>query len=309
MVTDVPGPPDFATNEPTASTRQPAPRRHLGETLIPTRTAHNGYSLPAIGFGTYRLNGRTGADTVRSAIQHGYRLLDSAFSYEHEGAVGHAVRQCGVDREELIITSKLPGRHHGFDQAIATVQESVYRTGLDCIDLYLIHWPNPQEDKYVDAWRGLIAARNSGLVRQIGVCNFLPEHLDRLHAETGELPVVNQIELHPYFPQIDALAFHRRHGILTQAWSPMGRGNDLLSNPVITEIAAARGISAAQTVLAWHAAINAIPLPKASSPDRQQENIDVLGIRLLAGEIVRITELGRPDGRNDNQDPAIYQEF
>jgi len=277
--------------------------------MIPSLTAHNGFTPPAIGFGTYRLNGHPGTDIVRSAIQHGYRLVDSAFSYENEGAVGRAARTGGVDRDELIITSKLPGRHHAFDQAIATVQESVDRTGLDHLDLYLIHWPNPRENRYVDAWRGLISARNSGLVRQIGVCNFLPEHLDRLNAETGELPVVNQIELHPYFPQTEALAFHREHGILTQAWSPMGRGNDLLSNPVITEIAARQNISAAQVVLAWHLGIGAIPLPKASSSTRQKENIDVFGIHLSGDEIARITGLGRPDGRNADQHPAHYQEF
>lgn len=277
--------------------------------MIPALTAHNGFQLPAVGFGTYRLNGRAGVDTIVNAIRNGYRLLDSAFTYENEGAVGQAVRTCVVDRNDLIVTSKLPGRHHAFDQAITTVQESIYRTGLEYLDLYLIHWPNPQVDRYIEAWQALIKARDDGLLRQIGVCNFLPEHLDRLQAETGELPVVNQIELHPYFPQTQALAFHREHGILTQAWSPMGRGNDLLSNPVVTEIAVTHGVSAAQTVLAWHIAIGAIPVPKASHTRRQQENLDVFGVHLSEDDVASITSLGRTNGRNADQDPAHYQEF
>ncbi|GAA2219053.1 aldo/keto reductase [Promicromonospora sukumoe] len=276
---------------------------------IPTVATPSGYTLPAVGFGTYRLRGESGARAVGDALDAGYRLLDSAASYQNEGAVGAAVRRSDVPREEIVVTSKLPGKYQAFDDAIQTVEESVLRTGLDAVDLYLIHWPNPSVGRYVEAWRALIEARERGLVRQIGVCNFLSEHLDRLAQETGELPAVNQIELHPYFPQTEALAFHREHGILTESWSPIGRGNDLLDHPVITEIAKEHGVSAAQTVLAWHVACGAIPLPKAAGHDRQRENLAIFEVGLTDDEIARITALGRPDGRTAGQDPATYEEL
>lgn len=266
-------------------------------------------SLPELGFGTYRLNGAEGADAVTRAIDAGYRLIDSAFNYENEGAVGRAVRTADVDRDAVIFTSKLPGRHHAYDEAIRTIEESVYRSGLDRIDLYLIHWPNPRVGKYVDAWRALIEARARGLVGAIGVSNFLPEHLERIETETGERPLVNQIELHPYFPQTDALAYHRERGILTEAWSPLGRGNDLLLNPVIVSVADAHDATPGQTVLAWHRAVGSIPIPKAASGERQRENLESLGLELSDDEVAAITALGRPDGRTHGQDPATYEEF
>ncbi|MEV1076093.1 aldo/keto reductase [Micromonospora parva] len=276
---------------------------------IPHLTAADGTTLPAIGLGTYQLNGSAGVDAIGQAIRAGYRLLDSAFNYENEGAVGRAVRSAGDVRDELIVTSKLPGRHHSYDEALTTVEESVFRTGLDRIDLYLIHWPNPKVDRYVQAWRALIEARERGLVRHIGLSNFLPEHIERLVAETGVAPVVNQIEVHPYFPQQEALDYHREHGILVQGWSPLGHGNDLRQHPVIGEIAAAHGVSPAQAILAWHVARQVIPLPKAASPQRQAENLDVFGITLTDAEVAAITALGRPDGRLAGQDPAVYEEF
>ncbi len=209
---------------------------------------------------------------IEQAIDGGWTLLDSAFNYENEGAVGRAVRNSGR-RDELIVTSKLPGRHHARDEAIATIEESLFRTGLDVLDLYLIHWPNPGVDKYVEAWGALIEARDRGLVKAIGVCNFEPAHLDRLKAETGELPQVNQIELHPYFPQAELLAYDAEHGIITEAWTPLGRGNDLLEHPVLTEVAQVHDATTAQVALAWSIALGALPLPKAASPQRQAENL------------------------------------
>ncbi|MEV1157493.1 aldo/keto reductase [Micromonospora chokoriensis] len=276
---------------------------------IPHLTAADGTALPAIGLGTYQLNGSAGVDAIGHAIRAGYRLLDSAVNYENEGAVGRAARSAGEVRDELIVTSKLPGRHHRYDEALTTIEESVFRTGLDHVDLYLIHWPNPKEDLYVQAWRALIEARERGLVRHIGLSNFLPEHIERLVAETGVAPVVNQIEVHPYFPQQEALDYHREQGILVQGWSPLGHGNDLLQHPVIVEIANAHGVSPAQTILAWHVARQVIPLPKAASPQRQAENLDVFGITLTDAEVEAITALGRPDGRLSDQDPAVYEEF
>lgn len=280
--------------------------------MIPTTTAHAGLTLPVLGFGTYRLRGRGGEAAVERAIAAGYRLLDSACNYENEGIVGAAVRASdrhGVPRQALIVTSKLPGRHHEHDAALATIEESVARAGLDRIDLYLIHWPNPQRDRYVEAWQALIEAKERGLVGAIGVCNFLPEHLERLQTETGVLPEVNQIELHPYFPQEEQLAYDREHGIITQAWSPLGRGNDVLERPELAEIAAAHDATPGQVALAWAIARGAVPLPKAASAERQRENLGALGLELSDDDIAAITALGRSDGRLGDQDPAVYEEL
>ncbi|WP_456286935.1 aldo/keto reductase [Microbacterium sp. JZ70] len=276
---------------------------------IPTWTAHGGLELPVLGFGTYRLKGSDGADGVARAIEKGYRLIDSAFNYENEGTVGAGVRRAGIDRDEVIVTSKLPGRHHAYDEALETIEESVFRSGLGDIDLYLIHWPNPKTDRYVEAWEALIEARERGLVKAIGVCNFLPEHLERLERETGVLPEVNQIEMHPYFPQEELLRFDAEHGILTEAWSPLGRGNDLLENEVIVDIARKHGATPGQTVLAWAIARVSIPIPKAASDERQIENLGALEVELDEDDIAAITALGRPDGRLADQDPAEYEEF
>jgi diketogulonate reductase-like aldo/keto reductase len=275
----------------------------------PTRTGDSGLSLPAIGFGTYSLYGDSGTNAIVEAIRLGYRLIDSAVNYENEGAVGTAVRRSGIGRDELIITSKLPGRHHHFDDALNSVEESLMRMGLEHIDIYLIHWPNPLENHYVEAWTALIEARSRGLVHHIGVSNFLPEHLERLRAETGELPALNQIELHPYFPQAELVAYHREHGILTEAWSPLGRGSDLLTNPVITKVAREHSVTPAQVVLASHVHIGAIAIPKSHSVKRQRENLDIFDISLTKDNIDLIGTLARSDGRLENQDPAVHQEF
>ncbi|WP_246119627.1 aldo/keto reductase [Aeromicrobium flavum] len=264
--------------------------------------------LPAVGFGTYQLNGLVAVEAIGSALDAGYRLLDSAMNYENEGAVGAAVRRSGVPRDEVIVTSKLPGRHHAYAQAVTSVEESVLRTALDHLDLHLIHWPNPSHDLYVEAWQALIDARERGLVREIGVCNFLPEHLDRLERETGVVPAVNQIELHPYFPQVEALEDHRRRGIAVEAWSPLGRKSDLLVNPVVTEIAAQHDVTPAEAVLAWHAAIGTVPLPKSADPGRQRLNLAAVAIALDPAEVDRLTALGRPDGRLFGGDPAVWIE-
>ncbi|MFZ1382320.1 MAG: aldo/keto reductase, partial [Scrofimicrobium sp.] len=194
-----------------------------------------GVELPKIGLGTYRLNGESGARAIDAAIGAGYRLIDSAFNYDNEGAVGQAVRNTEVPREELIITSKLAGRYHAYDQARDSIEESLFRLGLDQIDLYLIHWPLPKVDKYVEAWEALVNAQQRGIVRWIGVSNFLPEHIERLEKETGVLPAVNQLQLHPYFPDTEAVEYNASRGIITEAWSPLGRGRELLDEPVIKD--------------------------------------------------------------------------
>lgn len=276
---------------------------------IPTLVLNDGHRLPALGLGTYKFKGADGVRAITSALANGYRLLDSAFNYENEGTLGEAVRTAGVARDALHLTSKLPGRHQRFDAALATIEESLYRARLDHWDLYLIHWPNPARGLYVEAWRALIEARRRGLVRSIGVSNFLPEHLATLGRETGVLPAVNQVELHPYFPQAEQLAFDRAHGIVTQAWSPLGRANALLQEPILQAIAQRLGRSVAQVILRWQVQLGAVPLPKASGAARQAENRSVFDFVLSEQDLSDIATLARTDGRLAGQDPARYEEF
>ena len=207
------------------------------EKIIPEVTLNDGLKLPVVGMGTYLIRGNEGVNALLSAMDTGYRLLDSAYNYENEGTIGEAVRRTSVPREKLRITSKLPGRYQEYDKAVGTIQESLYRAGLDYYDLYLIHWPNPSQDKYVEAWQALIDAKKWGLIRSIGVCNFLPEHIDRLEKETGVLPSVNQVELHPFFNQEEQRKYHAEKGIVTQSWSPLTRGIRDIEIPELQQIA------------------------------------------------------------------------
>ncbi|WP_436665193.1 aldo/keto reductase [Lactiplantibacillus plantarum] len=274
-----------------------------------TYTLCDGLTVPKIGFGTYKLNGAHGVQVIDSAIDRGYRLLDTAFNYENEGAVGEAVRRSSVPRSELLISSKLPGRHHTYTEAINTIQESLYRAGLDYYDLYLIHWPNPKEDHYVEAWQALIDAQKLGLIRSIGVSNFLPEHLERLNKETGVLPVINQVELHPYFNQQAQRDYDQAHGILTQDWSPLGRASEMLQNETLKEIAVHYHKNVGQLILRCELQLGTLPIPKSSTPSRQAGNMDVFDFEISAADMATINGLSQVDGRLNNQDPAVYQEF
>ncbi|MBN7276233.1 aldo/keto reductase [Lactobacillus acetotolerans] len=276
---------------------------------IPTLTTADGLTLPSVGFGTYKLNGAVGVNAITKALSNGYRLLDTAFNYENEGTVGEAIRRSDVPREKIIVSSKLPGRHHKYNEALATIQESLYRAGLDYYDMYLIHWPNPKENHYVEAWQALITAQKWGLVRSIGVSNFLPEHIDRLVKETGVGPVVNQIELHPYFSEKQLRAYDEKHNIITMAWSPIGRASSMLKDPVIKKIADHKGLSTSRVILRWETQLGVIPIPKSSKSFRQVENLNLFDFKLSDEEMQTITNLDKPDGRLNNQDPAKYEEF
>lgn len=278
-------------------------------TKIPEIELNDGIKIPAIGFGTYALNGTDGVRKITNAIDTGYRLIDTAFNYENEGAVGRAVRQSSVPREELLITSKLPGRHHSYDEAISTIQESLFRAGLDYYDFYLIHWPNPKVNLYVEAWQAMIEARKLGLIRSIGVCNFLPEHLERLKQETGVLPSMNQIELHPEFIQEEQRAWNKEHGIVTESWSPLGRGSSVLENERIAQIGKAYNKSISQVILRWHVQLGAVPIPKAASAEHQRDNLNIFDFELTEAEMGVISGITSPTGRIDDQDPASYEEF
>jgi diketogulonate reductase-like aldo/keto reductase len=277
--------------------------------MIPTHTLNDGHALPDLGFGTYPLRGPSGVEALTSALLQGYRLIDSAVNYENEGAVGAAVRRSGVPRDEVVVTSKLPGRHHGYAEAVTSVHESLYRMQLDHLDLYLIHWPNPRRDRYVEAWQALVDLQRAGLLRSIGVSNFLPEHLNRIIAETGVTPAVNQVELHPYFPQEQQREVHEQLGVRTESWSPLGQAGEVLHEPAVVDAARAHGRTAAQVILRWHLQLGAVPLPKAASPDRQRENLDVFDFELEAAEVAAITALGREQGRLWGADPLTNEEL
>jgi len=273
----------------------------------PSVGLNDGRTLPSIGLGTYGMNGAEGAGQIATAIESGYRLIDTALNYGNEDAVAEAVRRVDVPRDELVITTKLPGRHHGYDETIASFHESLGTLGLERVDLYLIHWPLPRVDKYVDSFRAFVKLQEDGLVSSVGVSNFTEAHLQRLADETGVVPAVNQIELHPYFPQAGLRAVHERMGIVTESWSPLAKQSELLSETVITDIAAAHGKTPTQVVLRWHVQLGAVPVPKSADPGRQRENLDVFDFELSAAEVEAISGLER--GRLWDGDPETHEEF
>jgi len=274
---------------------------------IPTVTLNDGIPFPELGLGTYGLRGDEGVAAIVAAIESGYRLLDTAVNYENEREVGEAVRQSGVDRGDLFVATKIPGRHHGFDEAIESTNTSLAVTGLDYLDLTLIHWPNPSVDKYLDTWRAMIELRERGLVRSIGVSNFTEQMLTRLIDETGVTPAVNQVELHPYFPQGALRAFHAAHGIRTESWSPLARRSELLQEQVLHELAELHGVTPTQVVLRWHVQLGSTPIPKSADADRQRENADVFGFALSDDQVAAISALER--GRLWDGDPNTHEEM
>jgi len=274
-----------------------------------THPLNDGRQLPAIGFGTYPLKGDEGIDAVVSAIEVGYRLLDTAVNYENEREVGEAIRRSGVPREELVVCSKLPGRHHGYDDAIGSVRGSLERLGLDRLDLHLIHWPNPSQGRYVEAWRALVDLQRDGLVTSIGVSNFTGDHLHRIIDETGVTPAVNQIELHPYFPQPEMRSVNADLGIRTESWSPLGKRQAPFTESPVAAAAEAHGVTPGQVILRWQVQLGAVPIPKSATPARQRENLDVFGFELTDDEMAVITALGRADGRLFGGDPETHEEM
>jgi 2,5-diketo-D-gluconate reductase A len=274
---------------------------------VPSRLLNDGNEIPAIGLGTYGLRGAAGTASVLEALDVGYRLLDTALNYENEREVGDAVRASSVPRESILVTTKLPGRHHGFDETRASFTESLGNLGLDYVDLYLIHWPLPRINRYIDSWRAMIQLRDAGLVRSIGVSNFTQEQITRLLAATGVAPAVNQIELHPRFPQQAMRDFNTNHGIVTESWSPLAVRSELTSNPVVAAVADAHGVTPTQAVLRWHIQLGAVPIPKSADPTRQRENIDVFGFELTDAEVESISAL--ESGRLWGADPDTHEEF
>lgn len=275
----------------------------------PLITMNDGHLIPSVGLGTYQIRGGEGLDQVLTAIQSGYRLLDTSTNYDSEGIVGEAIRRSGLPRSEFFVTTKLPGKYHHYEDALGMIQESLYRMGLEYFDLYLIHWPLPKRGLYVEAWKALIQAQKMGLIRSIGVSNFEPEHLDKIITETGVTPAVNQIEIHPYWVQEHMVKANAERGIITEAWSPLGRGNDALEEPIITSIAEKYGKTAGQIVLRWHVERGIVPIPKSRNLIHQRKNLAIFDFELTEDEVAQINTLEKPDGRIDGQDPNEYEEF
>jgi 2,5-diketo-D-gluconate reductase A len=270
-------------------------------TTAPTVTLSRGAEMPLLGLGTARTDDAEAAEAVRSAIETGYRLIDTAENYGNERGVGQGIRDAAIPREELFVTTKFNKRWHSLEGPRQAAEASLERLGLEYVDLLLIHWPNPGQDRYVEAWQGLVKLLDGGLVRAVGVSNFKPRHLERLIDETGEAPDVNQINLNPYAARTTSHAFHLQHGIVTEAWSPIRPAN-LLREPVVTEIAARRGATPAQVVLRWITQRGIVTVPKSSSPERQRENLESFGIQLTPQDLDAISALDRGENHVTDSD-------
>lgn len=276
---------------------------------IPTRTLNDGREIPAIGLGSYGLRGDEGVTAMVAALETGYRLIDTAVNYGNEREVGEAIRRSGVPRDEIVVCSKIPGRDHRYDDAIRSTRDSLGRLGLDRIDLHLIHWPNPSRGLYPEAWRALVDLRRDGLVTGIGVCNFTRAHLERIIDDSGVTPAVNQIELHPAFPQVEMRAVNERLGILTEAWSPLGKREAPFATAAVIEAAERYDVQPAQVVLRWQLQLGTVPIPKSADPARQRANLDAFGFSLTEDEVAAISALSRPDGRLFGGDPDSHEEM
>ena len=263
---------------------------------VPTLKLLSGPEIPVLGLGTYPLDNNEAERVVARALEVGYRLIDTAENYRNEEGVGRALRASGVERAQVFITTKFNAEWHGEDLAARAFEASARRLGVDYIDLLLIHWPNPAQDRYVDAWRGLISLREAGLVRSIGVSNFKPAHLQRLLDETGVLPDVNPTRLNPLVSRAELREFGERHGIVSEAYSPIGKGGELLEEPAILEIAERLGRTPAQVVLRWHVQLGNVAIPKTGNLERLRENLDVFDFELTDADMRAISALDRGEG-------------
>lgn len=262
----------------------------------PSIKLNDGRSIPQLGLGVWQASNDEAALAVRTALQAGYRHVDTAAIYNNEDGVGEGIRAAGVKREEIFVTTKLWNDAQGSDSVLKACDQSLKRLGLEYVDLYLIHWPAPRKGLYLDSWRSLIRLRDEGRVRSIGVSNFTAEHLDRIIAETGVTPVLNQIELHPRFQQKALRKAHAARKVVTESWSPLGQGK-LLKDPVIGAIAAKHKRTPAQVIIRWHLDSGLVVIPKSVTPNRIQENFDVFGFKLDAEDMAKIAALDANDGR------------
>ena len=258
---------------------------------IPSLHLNDGRTIPQIGLGTASLNDDKVAPVIVTAIEAGYRHIDTAFRYGNQRGVGKGIRDSGIQREELFVTTKLDGEFQGNERAIAGLDECLSQLGLEYVDLLLIHWPLPQRDEYISTWKTFEQLAAAGKARSIGVSNFKPAHLDRLLAETTIRPVVNQIQLNPRITRPDQVAYGRAHEIVTVAWSPLGQGSDLLNEPTLATIAATYGKTPAQIVLRWDIELGIVAIPRSSNTERLAQNLDIFDFTLTADEIAAISAL------------------
>ncbi|MYX38848.1 MULTISPECIES: aldo/keto reductase [unclassified Streptomyces] len=272
-------------------------------TPTPDITLNNGVTMPQLGFGVFQVPDADTAAAVTAALENGYRSIDTAAIYGNEAGVGQALAASGVARDELFVTTKLWNGDQGYDSTLAAFDASLAKLGLDHVDLYLIHWPAPARDTYLDTWRAFEKIHAEGRARAIGVSNFQPAHLQRIIDNSDVVPAVNQVELHPQLQQSELRAFHARHGIATEAWSPLAQGA-VLSDPVVTGIADRLGRTPAQVILRWHLQLGNVVIPKSVTPERIRQNIDVFDFALSDADIAAITALD--SGTRIGPDPDTF---
>jgi 2,5-diketo-D-gluconate reductase A len=271
---------------------------------VPSLAMNNGLQIPQLGFGVFLVPPEETQQAVTEALKAGYRLIDTAQGYGNEEGVGAAIAESDVPRDELFITTKLTNSEQGYDTTLTAFDGSMEKLGIDVLDLFLIHWPQPMFDQYVDTWRAFEKLLADGRVRSIGVSNFEIPHLQRLMSETDVVPTVNQIELHPQFPQDELREFHAEHGILTESWGPLGQGKGLLDDPNIVEVARRKDRTPAQIVLRWHVQLGCIVIPKSVNPDRIQENIDLFDFELDDADMAEISKVR--SGQRLGGDPNTF---
>lgn len=264
--------------------------------LSPSIILRDGNKMPQLGLGVWQVPDEGAVQSVSEAIRCGYRAIDTAAIYRNEHGVGQAIKNCGLDRQELFITTKLWNDDQGYDRSMRAIDSSLQKLGLEYVDLYLVHWPSPKRGLYQESWKALIEIKKSGRAKSIGVSNFMIEHLQEIIDATGEVPVLNQVELHPRFQQKDLRAFHEKHDIKTQSWSPLGQGA-MLKDPLIQEIAQKYGKTPAQIVIRWHLQNKLIVIPKSVTPARIRENFDVFNFTLESADFERIQNMDDPNGR------------
>jgi diketogulonate reductase-like aldo/keto reductase len=273
---------------------------------VPTTPLNTGAHLPVLGFGVFQIPPDDTAAAVAAALDNGYRLIDTAAGYGNERGVGEAVRRSGIPRDDIFVTTKLANADHGYDNAMRALETSLGELGFDAVDLYLVHWPLPAHDLYVETWRALEKIAADGRARAIGVSNFTPEHLQRLLDETEVVPAVNQVELHPYLQQSELRAFHARHGILTEAWSPLGQGKSLLDDRAVVAVADRLQRTPAQVVLRWHLQLGNVVIPKSVTPTRIAANIDVFDFHLADDDMATLGSL--ESGERMGPDPDTFND-
>jgi len=275
----------------------------MAELTIPSLTLHDGVEIPQLGFGVFQIPPEDTEGVVAQALDIGYRHIDTAGAYRNEKGVGAAIAGSGLAREEFFVTTKLWNSQQGFDSTLAAFEASLGRLGFEYVDLYLIHWPVPSEDRFVDTWRAFERIHEEGRARTIGVSNFRVEDLERLEVETSTRPTVNQIELHPRLQQSELRGWHADHGILTEAWSPLAQG-ELLDDETIVAIAERHGKTPAQAVLRWHLQLGNVVFPKSVTPERIRENIELFDFELSDAEMAEFERLDR--GERIGPDPGTF---